>query len=845
MKSFSLICLLTLAVFSAQGQTIIPGGYVSGTWASSQSPFHIQGNIEIPFDSTLVIEPGVEVYFDGSYNMTVHGRLDASGNVNDSIIFTANDQSVGWKGIDFYQINEALDSCYLKYCSITFCGENINDEHGAIYIYQCDNILMDHCLIAHNVSWECGGIMLEEADIQLSHSLILKNRAIMMGAGGLYCINSAPILSDLEVISNESPSVGGLYYRTYIKGLIQVFKKIRIYKNKGGRIGGLDIRNSSNIQLEDCNICFNTGDLCGGIAFIGNSTLIYPQTNKKNSVYMNKGGKANELYTDGPQTIEINIDTFSVWIPDDYHVYPKNQFHFADGIQHAFFQPIDTSLYISPGGSDSNDGFSPENALRSFDYALRMIEIDKEKVNTLWILPGLFNLNESDSGSGIYLKENVRVAATENNQVFIDGNSSTRIITAWEKDNLKVTGVTVQNGFTRYKGGAIYIYGSSAIFDSCDLISNYGYDGGGAFIEDTSSRVIFNYCKFLNNSSLYDGGGIQIYGTGTFGYVKFNFCDFIENYSNYWGGGLRSAESRIHMFSCRFISNQAAGQGGGIEIIDPIDLILTNCTFIKNTVYDGGGGIGIVDFAARPNSVAFISNCTFSDNTASYGTTISVQDLNELRITNSIFWNSEVSTTNMIHMDYYYNDDTMITRINHSNIQGGDVSIVGEGGRALLKWEDGNITTDPAFIDPASNDYSLNWNSPCIEAGKEDTTGLHLPETDLNGDPRIVNPRIDMGAYEFQFPVGLTTNKTDANSFKIYPAVTKSIVTVEFPGYLTGKSGLIKIYSANGIQMEEMKLDPGMNKIEIDVSGFSSGIYFVTCQSSGIVRSKGRFIVVK
>jgi hypothetical protein len=36
-----------------------------------------------------------------------------------------------------------------------------------------------------------------------------------------------------------------------------------------------------------------------------------------------------------------------------------------------------------------------------------------------------------------------------------------------------------------------------------------------------------------------------------------------------------------------------------------------------------------------------------------------------------------------------------------------------------------------------------------------------------------------------------------------------------------------------------------MYKIVVDVSGFSSGIYFVTCQSSGIVRSTGRFIVTK
>ncbi|NOX46415.1 MAG: T9SS type A sorting domain-containing protein [Chlorobi bacterium] len=68
--------------------------------------------------------------------------------------------------------------------------------------------------------------------------------------------------------------------------------------------------------------------------------------------------------------------------------------------------------------------------------------------------------------------------------------------------------------------------------------------------------------------------------------------------------------------------------------------------------------------------------------------------------------------------------------------------------------------------------YALPWNSPCVDAGtpmyefgmeppfiiQEDTVfslvtleydTIPLPATDLAGNPRIVNGRIDMGAYEF------------------------------------------------------------------------------------------------
>jgi hypothetical protein len=101
-----------------------------------------------------------------------------------------------------------------------------------------------------------------------------------------------------------------------------------------------------------------------------------------------------------------------------------------------------------------------------------------------------------------------------------------------------------------------------------------------------------------------------------------------------------------------------------------------------------------------------------------------------------------------------------------------------------------------------------------------------------------------MGAYEFQFPVGLFANKPAENSFKIYPAVASNLVNIELPDGFTDKSGLIKIYSASGIEMEEMEIGQGMNKIEVDVSGFPSGIYLVSFENSGMRRSIGRFVVI-
>lgn len=57
----------------------------------------------------------------------------------------------------------------------------------------------------------------------------------------------------------------------------------------------------------------------------------------------------------------------------------------------------------------------------------------------------------------------------------------------------------------------------------------------------------------------------------------------------------------------------------------------------------------------------------------------------------------------------------------------------------------GNITNAPQFI--ATNDFHLVLTSPGIDAG-DNTFATNSP-TDFDGNPRIVNGTVDMGAYEY------------------------------------------------------------------------------------------------
>jgi predicted outer membrane repeat protein len=124
-------------------------------------------------------------------------------------------------------------------------------------------------------------------------------------------------------------------------------------------------------------------------------------------------------------------------------------------------------------------------------------------------------------------------------------------------------------------------------------------------------------------------------------------------------------------------------------------------------------------------------NCTFIGNSATSGGAIYCkQGISSSR--------TEVSITNCIFWD---NSNEQISRgsgtatVSYSCIQGGYQGV-------------GNIDANPLFVGLSGDDYHLLPASLCIDTGDPNYVAEE-DETDLDGNPRVIGGRIDMGAYEF------------------------------------------------------------------------------------------------
>lgn len=193
--------------------------------------------------------------------------------------------------------------------------------------------------------------------------------------------------------------------------------------------------------------------------------------------------------------------------------------------------------------------------------------------------------------------------------------------------------------------------------------------------------------------------------------------------------------------------------------------VFTNVTFSENSCELGGGACWV-----------------------SFGCNVTVIDC--------ILWNNSPdeigltdSPTNPIEIT-----------ISYSDIQGG-LAGIDIPATVTMNWLEGNIDEDPLFAFTGEHHYSLLEDSPCINAGIPDTTGLNLPEFDFAGNLRVLDGRIEMGAYEFT-----TLISTD---FIASYTEGSAPFTVEFTDLTTGyptewewdfnSDGIIDSYDQNSV----------------------------------------------
>ncbi|WP_020599170.1 LamG domain-containing protein [Spirosoma panaciterrae] len=295
--------------------------------------------------------------------------------------------------------------------------------------------------------------------------------------------------------------------------------------------------------------------------------------------------------------------------------------------------------------------------------------------------------------------------------------------------------------------------------------SGSNINGGGVFNNASGSGTTcsptFRNCSFQSNSASLNGGAIFNYGTlGISSPVLVN-CAFVNNTSNSstngYGGaifnyGNNGGTSSPTLTNCWFVGNSAFSEGGAIYNYgsgsgSTSSPILTNCAFVSNWAKVGGAMVNHMENGGTSSPV--LTNCSLQSNSAVVGWAIHNIGSN-LTLTNSVLFNNGRVNT------FSYSNGASITAT-YSLLDASALTA------SLDVSGPGNLTTTSSpFTSTAT--VALNACSSAINAGNPASTtatsgpysATNLPATDLLGNPRIGNGRVDMGAAEFQgTPVSL------------------------------------------------------------------------------------------
>ena len=820
------------------------GGPISGALPLSGSPYIVSEDMLIEADSTLIIEPGVELRLHNRSSIVVHGELSAAGTPDDSITVTRFREWDEGGGVRFVKGCGVLSFCRIEYCR-NWNGGGISCSESAPII--------QNCLISNNSADHFGGgIYCTETPVpKIVYCRIIGNRA-ESGGGGIYCINSGLTINKCAISENSSDYGGGV---SIGHGTVL---NCTITGNSAVRYGG-GIRPSSS-SITNCTITGNSaGQFGGGICCTGGSTAV------TNCIIWDDSPDEVGLYYSSEEPVITYSDIQGGW-PGEGNISTDPLFVNPDSLN---FRLQEGSPCIDAGdpysrmdldGSDNDMGAyggsghmpagviggSVSGSLSSSGSPYIVAEnLIIEADSTLIVEPGVEFLFKNQTGIFVYGKlsaegtvdDSIIVKKYQGGDIcrgirFIGGNGT---LSFWRIEQCQ-----------NRNGGGIYCYRASPIITNCSIIDNISetYGGGicckyaspiladcliadntssfysGGIDCDFSNPTLTN-CTITGNSSDYAGGGISCRNSSS---PSIENCEISHNKANYGGGGiycyrfssptitnclvkLNTASwdngggmycldnSSPRILDTSFTENKASsnGYGGGIHCVSCSSPVLENCMITGNTASDGGGiscenfsspflteclitgnaadtcgggaycfqyaspvlvncsiamnrafendGGGIYcDSFSHPiitgcsvtgnssgddgggiwcgwDSYPVITNTTLTENTAGDdGGGLCCRSKSPLIIKNSIFYDD-------LPGEIYYSSIEPV--ISYSDVQGG--------------WHgEGNIKSDPLFVDPAAGDYRLQPDSPCIDAG----------------DPEFHPPtggglRIDMGANEY------------------------------------------------------------------------------------------------
>ena len=633
------------------------------------------------------------------------------------------------------------------------CTISCNTINNSVIYNNGGLMKMSNCSISDNTTenGQCGGIYNTSSDLTMTGCTVSGNVTINGACGGIYSDNASLTMIDCSIVGNTG---GGIYFNESSDYYALTLTNCTISGNSIGNtgyIGGIYIDDkidyNSPMSITNCIITYNYGGDINVDFFSRSSNIIGLDPGFVTAPIFDETGI---LINSEDIDLSLSRDSIAIDRGDNSVVTTETDIvgnlriinYIVDIGAYEYQETSSISTIIVTTAEDIVDEtdnlISLREAVQSANDGDRIVFDNRLSGKTITLnnydyYDYYYELGYDYYEDGIYITKSITIDASSVGGITIDARQRGRVFYIESSANVEMSGLTITGGHA-LSGGGVYNNGGILTMIDCIVSGNTSLIYGGGGIYNNCGTLIMFDCLVAENASGDDwnftcgGGGILSVGN-----LVLTNCTISGN-SGYHGGGIciyddpdYKITTRMTMTNCTVSGNSSEG----IYISSPSEII-TQLSII-NSVIVGNHGWGIdcnasKDFIYLDYTTITMTNCTIAGNT--YGVRLEIYKLN---LKNCIICCNRNS-------DFYdnsqYSDYPYYSQIN-DNVIGSDPGFK----TAPIFDETGKL------INFDSLDLSLSEDSIAIDSGDNSVV---TTETDIAGNPRIINSFVDIGAYEYQ-----------------------------------------------------------------------------------------------
>lgn len=536
----------------------------------------------------------------------------------------------------------------------------------------------------------------------------MHSRGNWYAAGGLLVMDSKALIEDCFIYGNNTQAAGGVSLRT------------------------------SRVTLRGNTIMENSADhLAGGLSLLyGDEDNYYIFCkDKRNNIYKNSATRGSDIAVSGDYFLEIPLGKATVLHQDPYfYLSSGGSGELKISAEKAAVEQVASDLYVATWGSDDNSGLTPDDPLQRIFHALIKVEADSLNPRTIYIEEGTYSYSRTEELLPLQFRPYVTLTSLkENTRWTIDAEGRSQ----YGKSIENIGDVTIRNAV--FKRGTLNICnfvvrtnGHTATLENIDIIESIPYNN----LDCARVGVFFRNRNLIMSNVRIDGNPIGG-GMGITHSEAYRRTDVID---------------RVRVENVRGIGISYGFQGPVNEY--EADIVISNSLISNNdfqpAYYFAATALGVF---GTPRQMPVdrhrvrIINCTIADNIymtgGTTGATVRFGGILTAELYNNLIYGNDKSWILLSGVD-----GSGEVYMSHNLFENGldDVTAM-----SSYSWTADNIISgDPLFNGEGEHPYQLSQRSPAINAGTTDIPGYTFEKYDLAGNQRIVDGRIDLGAYEYQ-----------------------------------------------------------------------------------------------